>query len=255
MAQWWRRSETVLAGALAVTVCLAVAKAAVGFATDSLAILSQALDSVLDVVWLGMVYVAVRIARRPADRSHHFGHAKAENLVAFAETLLLIVALTAVVAEALNRLVDLGPPPAAPWGAFAVLGVSAVVDAGRGAVLLGAARAERSQALEAGALHVAGDVGSALLAMGSVALATRGLAWADAAGAVVIAVVVGYGAVKVARRAVDVLMDRAPQETVGKIEAAAAGTPGVAEARRVRVRGEHGRLFADVTVADRKSVV
>ena len=244
-----RRPESVVAGAVAVTVVLAVAKTAVGFATGSLAVLSQALDSMLDLVWLGMVLVAVRIARKPADRSHHFGHAKAENLVAFAETLLLSVALAAIVVEAWKRLLDSPAVPESTWAAFAVLALSALVDAVRGAVLLRVAKAERSQALEAGALHVAGDVGSAVLAMASITAAARGIEWADAVGAVAIALVVGTAAVRVARRAVDVLMDRAPQETVGKIEAAAAGTPGVAEARRVRVRGDQGRLFADVTVA------
>jgi cation diffusion facilitator family transporter len=241
--------ERAAARALAVTVVLAAAKIAVWAATSSLAVLSQALDSVLDVVALGLLLVGVRLAGKPADRSHHYGHAKAENLVAFTQMLLLGGLVAAVVIEAASRLAEGAEAPAAPWYALALLGASAVVDLWRARGLLRAAREHRSQALEAGALNVASDVGTALVALASLAIVRAGVDGADAAGALLVSAVVVVAGVQVTRRSVDVLMDRAPGGPVEEIEAAARRAAGVTETRRVRVRGTGDQLFADVTVA------
>jgi divalent metal cation (Fe/Co/Zn/Cd) transporter len=72
---------------------------------------------------------------------------------------------------------------------------------------------------------------------------------ADAIGGLIVAAAAGVAAVRVGMRSVDVLMDRAPGRPYDDIEAAAGRAPGVAETRRVRVRGDARRLFADVTVA------
>lgn len=234
--------------ALAVTGVLAAAKIGVWAATGSLAILSQAVDSLLDVVALGLVLVAVRVAEKPADSSHHYGHSKAENLVAFAQTVFLTVVVAAIVIEALRRLGQ-GEPAEAPLYAIAVLGISAVVDAARAAWLVSQARQARSAALGAGALNIATDVGTALIALVSLLVVRTGNDVADAIGGLIVAVAVGIAAFRLGKRSVDVLMDRAPKAPVEAIEEAATRAAGVAETRRVRVRGTPDRLFADVTVA------
>lgn len=231
------------------TVALAAAKVAVWATTSSLAVLSQALDSLLDVVALALLLVGVRLAAKPADTSHHYGHAKAENLVAFTQMLLLGGLVTAVVVEATGRLAAGEAPPEAPWYALALLGGSAVVDLLRARALLRVAREHRSQALEAGALNVAGDVGTALVALVSLAIVRAGVDGADSIGALVVSAAVVVAGVQVTRRSVDVLMDRAPGGPVEAIEAAAGRAAGVTETRRVRVRGSGDRVFADVTVA------
>lgn len=241
--------EKAAAQALAVTLALAAAKVAVWAATSSLAVLSQAMDSLLDVVALALLLVGVRLAAKPADTSHHYGHAKAENLVAFTQMLLLGGLVTAVVIEATGRLGSGGAAPDAPWYALAVLGGSAVIDLWRARALLRVARAHRSHALEAGALNVAGDVGTAVVALVSLALVRAGVEGADAIGALVVSAAVVVAGVQVTRRSVDVLMDRAPGGPVEAIEAAAGRAAGVTETRRVRVRGSGNRVFADVTVA------
>lgn len=226
-----------------------MAKIAVWAATSSLAVLSQALDSVLDVVALGLVFLAVRVAARPADESHHYGHAKAENLAAFAQTIFLGLIVAWVAVEAVRRLVEHPPPVDTPGYAFVLLGVSAVVDAGRAALLIRAATAERSDALRAGALNVAIDVGTAAVVLVSLGLTSAGFENADAIGGLIIAIAVAVAAFRLGRRSVDVLMDRAPEDPLRAIEEATARATGVAETRRVRVRGTSDQLFADVTVA------
>lgn len=227
---------------------LALAKIAVWAATSSVAVLSQAVDSLLDVVALGLVFFGVRLAARPADHSHHYGHGKAENLAAFTQTILLGLVVFGVAVEAFRRLVQDPVQIETPPYAFMLLGVSAVVDAGRAWFLVRAATAGRSDALRAGALNVATDVGTALVVLVSLALTSGGIAKADAVGGLVVAAAVAVAAYRLGRRSVDVLMDRAPA-ALGAIEEATARATGVAETRRVRVRGSSDHMFADVTVA------
>jgi cation diffusion facilitator family transporter len=239
--------------AIAITVVLAIAKAGVWLATGSLAVLSQTLDSVIDVVALGLVFLGVRFASKPADRSHNYGHAKAENLVAFTQTLVLGVIAVGIAVEAASRLND-PPEISTPWYAFAVLAGSAVVDVLRVRSLLSAARSESSDALAAGALNIAGDIGTAVVTLASLAFVSAGIERADAIGGFVVSIAVLFAAIRLGKRSADVLMDRAPENPLNLIAHAAARVPGVAETRRVRVRGSGGNLFADVTIGTRRSV-
>lgn len=244
-----RNSLQVAGVALGVTCVLAAAKVAVGLATSSLAVLSQALDSLIDVVAIALVFFAIRVAAKPADESHHYGHAKAENLVAFTQTLLLGAIAAGLFVEAIRRLGDDDVAVETPWYALALLVGSAVIDGLRARWLMTAARRASSAALRAGALNFATDIGTALVALVSLLAVRAGSEWADALGALIVSTVVGLGAFRLGKRSVDVLMDRAPQSRLQAIEAAAAGAPGVSEARRVRVRETGTQLFADVTVA------
>jgi len=235
--------------AVAVTAGLAVAKVGVWAATDSLAVLSQALDSVLDILSLALLYVGLRIAAKPADRSHHYGHAKAENLMVFVQTLILGAVVVLVAAGALGDLVGGRPEVAAPWYSFVVLGGSAAIDAVRVRILVNAARTSRSDALRAGALNLVTDIGTAAVALLSLGLVRAGIERADAAGALLVAAAVAIAAYRLGKSAVDVLMDRAPEAPLEAISEAASRADGVSETRRVRVRGTGEQLFADVTVA------
>lgn len=244
-----RRVARTAGWSLAVTALLAVAKFLVWAATGSLAVLSQALDSLLDIAALGIIYFGVRIASRPADQEHHYGHGKAEHLAAFAQTLFIGVVVVAIVVEAIGRLSDGRDVADVPWYALALLGASVIVDAVRAALMARVARAADSDAMRAGALNIAGDVGTALVALVSLMLVRADVAEADAVGALIVAIVVAILAISLGRRAVDVLMDRAPQARLQAISDAAASAPGVKETRRIRVRRSGGQLFADVTVA------
>jgi cation diffusion facilitator family transporter len=242
-------AERALLAALAITLALGAAKVGVWAATASLAVLSQALDSILDAVSLGLAYLGVRIAAKPADAEHHYGHGKAENLVAFVQTLILGAVVVGVAVEAVLRLDDPAVNVSTPGYAFALLVASAIIDAGRVALLARALQFRGSDTLRAGVLNFITDIGTAVVAFVSLLFVRAGAERADAIGGLLVAAAVAVAAVRVGRRSVDVLMDRAPTTPVHAIQAAAARAPGVAEARRVRVRGTEGQLFADVSVA------
>jgi len=244
-----RRAERVALVALVLTLALTAVKLGVWLATDSLAVLSQMLDSALDIVALLLLFLGIRIATKPADESHHYGHAKAENLVAFVQTLLLGVVVAGVLVEAGMRLLEDDRTLQVPVYALALFVVSVLVDVVRVRYLLAAARTEGSEALRAGALNFTADIGTALIALVSLAVARAGFGRADAIGGIMVAGVVAVAAVRLGKRSVDVLMDRAPDARIAEIEAAASGAEGVAETRRVRLRSGGKNLFADVTIA------
>src|SRR5437899_9510390 len=94
--------ERVALGSVAVSAGLTAAKAAVGLASGSLAILSEAAHSLLDLAATVMTYFAVRISGKPADAEHHYGHGKVESVSALIETALLFLLSGIVIWEALQ---------------------------------------------------------------------------------------------------------------------------------------------------------
>src|SRR6202158_5530120 len=98
--------ERVALGSIGASAALTIGKAVVGFSTGSLAILSEAAHSLIDFAATVMTYFAVRIADKPADKEHHYGHGKVESVSALAETALLFLLSGVVIWEALKRLTE-----------------------------------------------------------------------------------------------------------------------------------------------------
>src|SRR5947209_10354030 len=108
--------ERVALSSIAASAGLTLAKGVVGLVTGSLAILSEAAHSLLDLAATLMTYFAVRISGKPADEEHHYGHGKVESVSALAETALLFLLSGIVIWEAVGRLLGEPHPVAAtPW--------------------------------------------------------------------------------------------------------------------------------------------
>src|SRR5712671_7088597 len=125
---------------------MAAAKFVVGIAIGSLALISEALHSSVDVVATVITWLVVRVSDQPADKEHHYGHGKIESLSALAETALLFALSGVVIWAAGSRL--LGPeghPVEATLAAFAVIAISIVVDFLRSRVLYRAAAEHASE--------------------------------------------------------------------------------------------------------------
>ena len=168
------RKEKVALGSIAASGGLTLAKGIVGALTGSLAILSEAAHSLIDLGATVMTYFAVRISGKPADEEHHYGHGKVESVAALAETALLFVLSGVVIWEAAHRLLGgQGHVVEATVAAFAVIVVSIVVDFFRARLLYRVAGETASEALEADALHFGSDMWSSiavLVGLGGVAL-------------------------------------------------------------------------------------
>ena len=244
------RKEQVALGSIVASAGLTVAKTVVGLATGSLAILSEAAHSLIDLGATVMTYFAVRIAKKPADEEHHYGHGKVESVSALIETGLLFVLSVVVIYEAAHRLIASGGHEVqATLTAFAVIAVSIVVDFFRARLLYRVAGETASEALEADALHFGSDMWSSiavLIGLGGVAF---GLPWADAAAAMVVAVFVCIAGYRLGRRTIDTLTDAAPAGAAETVSRIVRGVRGVVALDRVRVRPVGDKQFVEVEVA------
>ncbi len=121
--------ERVALGSIAASAGLTAAKAIIGLLTGSLAILSEAGHSLIDLSATVLTYFAVRISGKPADAEHQYGHGKVESVTALAETALLFVLTAIVICEAVRRLIgEHAHAVDATIAAFAVIVGSIVVD-------------------------------------------------------------------------------------------------------------------------------
>lgn len=238
---------------MAAAALLTVLKAAVGLLTGSLGILSEAAHSALDLVAAFVTYMSVRVADQPADPEHPFGHGKVEHLSAFIQTALLAVTSVWIVVEAIRRLFFSGSHVATSIWAFAVLGLSILIDSFRSRALSRVAAQYGSQALEADSLHFSTDVWSTSTVVLGLVLVSVGvtvrvpwLANADPVAALIVAGVTLYVGTRLGNRTVGALMDAAPEGVPERIADAAAKVPGVLEVERVRARQSGNRLFADL---------
>ncbi len=241
-----------VAAALAMTLL----KAAVGFLTGSLGVLSDAAHSALDLVGAAMTFVSVRVSDRPADWNHPYGHAKVENISAFVETGLMAASALAISAEAISRIFF--HPVTLKYSAwpFLVMGASIIVDLWRSRQLSAVARRHRSAALEADALHFASDIWTSvavLVGLSASWLGTVGhvgwLRFADPAAALAVSMMILIFGWRLAWRAVGALTDAISPELHTRLIRELARTQGVLGIDQARVRRSGSAYFADVTLS------
>ena len=242
--------QKVALSSIAASAGLTTAKAVVGVMSGSLALLSEAAHSLIDLGATVMTYFAVRISGKPADAEHHYGHGKVESVSALIETALLFVLAGVVTWEAAKRLMSAQPPEveATPW-AFAVIALSIVVDFLRARVLYRTAEKTSSHALAADALHFDSDMWSSLAVLVGLFGIALGYAWADSVAAMVVSVMICIAGWRLGRRTIDTLTDTAPAGAADKISTAIMRVPGVVGVEGLRVRQVGEVLFVDLVVA------
>jgi cation diffusion facilitator family transporter len=227
---------------------MAAAKFAVGVAIGSLALISEALHSSVDVVATVITWMVVRVSDRPADEEHHYGHGKFESISALGVIALLYVLAGGILVESWSRLREGMPPPTLSAIPFVVLVVDIAVNFWRARALHRAAHDTKSQALAADALHFASDVLGSLAVIAGLALSGLGYAWGDAAAAIAVAVMIALLGLRMARSTVETLLDRAPEGAAEKAGAAIRAVPGVVGVERLRVRMVGATHFIDAIV-------
>jgi cation diffusion facilitator family transporter len=227
---------------------MAAAKLAVGIAIGSLALISDALHSVIDMVATIITWAVVRVSDRPADDEHHYGHGKFESLSALGITALLYVLAGGILVESWSRLSERAPPPTLSAIPFIVLVIEIAVNFWRARALHRAARETRSQALAADALHFASDMFGSFAVIAGLILAGLGFWWGDAAAAIAVALIIGLLGVKMTRATVETLLDRAPEGISEKAAAAIRTASGVVDIERLRVRMVGSTHFIDAIV-------
>jgi cation diffusion facilitator family transporter len=227
---------------------MAAAKFAVGIAIGSLALISEALHSSVDLAATIVTWMVVRVSDRPADQEHHYGHGKFESVSALGVIAMLYVLAGGILVESYSRLRDGTPAPTLSAIAFVVLLIDIAVNFWRARALHRAARDTKSQALAADALHFASDVLGSIAVIIGLALSGLGYAWGDSAAAIAVAVMIALLGLRMARSTIETLLDRAPEGVSEKAIAALQAVPGVVDIERLRVRMVGPTHFIDAIV-------
>ena len=227
---------------------MAATKFVVGIAIGSLALISEALHSSVDVIATVITWLVVRVSDLPADAEHNYGHGKIESLSALGVIAMLYVLSGGILVESWSRLSEGAVPPKLSAIPFIVLLIDIAVNFWRARALHRAARDTRSQALAADALHFASDVLGSIAVIIGLALSGLGYAWGDAAAAIAVAIMIAVLGFRLGRSTVETLLDRAPEGAPERASAAIRNLPGVIDIERLRVRMVGPTHFIDATV-------
>jgi cation diffusion facilitator family transporter len=224
-------SAAVSIASNATLIALKLAAAAV---TGSVAILSEALHSMIDLIASVIAFVSVRRADEPADAEHPYGHEKVESLAASIEGMLILVGAGVIVYEAVHRLA-IGAQVESLGVGIAVIAFSAVANAGVATFLRHQARRHNSPALAGDAAHLGTDALTSVgVLIGLILVEVTGEVAIDSVVAIVMAAVIVLAGVRVLRRSARVLVDEAPPpEEMDRIEAA------IGRARPEEMAGYH----------------
>lgn len=215
--------------------------------TGSVALLSDGLESLVNVAAAFIAYFVIRYAQRPADHDHQFGHHKAEYISAVLEGVLIVVAALLIIQEAWAAV--MAPVmPQAPWLGLGINAVAGVINAIWATTLIRAGRAHRSPALSADGQHIMSDVvTSAGVFVGLVLAVLTGYAILDPLLAIFVAINVLWQGYKVITHSLGGLMDKAlePEEEAAVREAIAANCGGALDVHDLKTRQAGSAAFID----------
>lgn len=244
----------VALASLSVDCVLLTAKLVTGILTGSLGMLSEAAHTGLDLVASAFAVLAVRTSRKPADSEHPYGHGRAENLAAFGEGVILLLAAAGIAFEGVRRL--RGEPVEVDPALYAIglMAGTIALESVRATVLLRAARIWHSPALAAGAQNRLADILSSAGVLAGLLGVRAGLTWADALAALLVAALIARAAALLVYRSGDILIDRAPSGVEDDVRQTISRVPGVRRVGPVRVRRSGGRMLGDARVSARPTL-
>jgi cation diffusion facilitator family transporter len=241
----------VAALSIASNSALILLKLVAGAITGSIAIITEAIHSMIDLVASVIAFISVRKADVPADEEHPYGHEKVENLAANIEGILILVGAAIIVYEATHRLV-VGSEVERLGLGIAVMAISVVANLAVSAALARRARLDESPALAGDAAHLRTDALTSVGVLVGLALVEiTGAASLDSITALVVAAAIVLAGVNIIRRSSGVLVDEVlPDPEMDRIEEAiaAARTPEVAGYHKLRGRRAGSRRHIDLHV-------
>lgn len=239
--------QSLALGSIAVAVVVLALKYAAYAVTGSVALLSDALESVINVVTAAAALYAIRVSLQPADADHPYGHSKAEYFSAVLEGVLIVLAALLILREAwaaylTPRTID------APALGLAINAAAAAVNGAWAWILVSRARTLRSHALAADGRHLVADVLTSVGVIAGVgAAALTGIQALDPALAAVVALNILWSGWRVMKESLGGLMDEAaPPETLSRIrDLISAHAQGAIEAHDLRTRHAGRMTFVD----------
>jgi cation diffusion facilitator family transporter len=226
-------------------------KLAAGAITGSVAVITEAVHSGIDLMASVVAYFSVRKADEPPDESHPYGHEKVENVAAGIEGMLILVGAGIIVYEAVRRLAEHAGVEKLGFG-IAVIAFSVVANVVVSTYLYRQARITDSPALEGDAAHLRTDAfTSAGVLVALILVEVTGVDELDAITALVVAVAIVWSGIQILSRSTRVLVDEAlPEDELAAVRSAIDefGSEEVAGFHKLRARRAGSRRYVDLHV-------
>ncbi len=252
----WSSSKLSAAlGSLIISVFLVILRIVAYLYSGSLVVLTDLLDTSIDILAGAIATYSVYIASKPPDREHRYGHGKAEDIGGLIESMILIGAFIFILYSALDRVLFSSGEVTVTFSMPVILLISTTlaINLWRYIVLRRVAARERSKALEADSLHYLSDVlsGSTVLAVGSIGflnlVSIDHLVLIDSMSAVAVSLYFVYSGVRVGLRAISDLMDQTPEKVAEAVENIVSSDPRC-RVLRVRARRSGKTIFIDLNL-------
>ena len=233
----------IFAGAL-----LAMIEFMGGLLSGSIAVLSSAVNTLMDFVAAIIAFFAVRESGKPPDEAHTYGHEKFESVAAAVEIILLLIVCVWVAYNAFSRLLSGVGYIEQFWIAVGTNIFSIVIDSFAYLRLKSSAKKRRNEAIEASALHFMNDLLIAFVVIVGLALYSFGVWYADSVAALGVVIFTVYSSIKAARSFLVTLLDVAPKGVVEHLREQILSVEGVKGCHHLRVRRAGSKFFVDAHV-------
>lgn len=233
---------------LVINVLLAVFKITISVRSGSLSLLADGLDSALDIATVIFGFVAIKMADRPADKDHHFGHAKFENFFSLGVALLLVASSGIISYQAITKLIDTVPSVYDPYN-LVIAAISIVLKGVLVWLNISTGKKIKSPILVANGKNFRTDVLTSIVVLVSVTIGHRSvgtfsLFWVDPTIAIIIGIIIIITAIGIVKDSAGVLLDQSPDEdTMSKIEKYTKEQAGVKEIGNIRARKIGANIF------------
>lgn len=225
------------------------------YLSGSVALFSDAMNSLLDIASSTAVLVSVRVARKAPDREHPFGHARAEPIAGFIIAVVACVLGVEVIQESILKFIRPHDHEVNNWQLFAILGVAILVKLFLAGWLRKVGQRERSPALMASAVDSRNDVFSSLAALVGISGAVLGFHQADEIAGLIVGILILSGGITIFRENIDYLLGRSSSdETLRRVRTAVQTVEGVEEVRFCRGHYVGNELHFEIIIACKGSI-
>ncbi len=233
---------------LSIIISAFVVEFAIGFFSNSLALITDSIHAVLDSIVTGILLVAARWATKPPDREHTYGHGKIETMGGFIGGIIILLIAVFFIYESIQRMQS--PPPTVLPGLLAILAAVYTLcsDGFRIALLRRALKKTEGTTLRVDFYHAFMDMGSTSVALVGIVLVTLGFYQGDFAAALILGAFLAALSIKVIYKSALELTDAIPVGMVKKVQDIVKDTEGVMNTESVLMRRSGSEIFAEVTI-------
>ena len=243
-----RSKKRVALFSLIISVLLVIIKVLVAYFSNSIGVLSEALNNGLDLVTVLITFLAIRIATRPPDKDHTYGHGKYENFSAFLEIIIIFFLSFFIVYRSIQRLITRDFDLRINIYVFLVLVISIIINIIRVYFVGNIARRYDSVAFRSQFLNYSGDIINSVIVILGLIFASRGYYLADPIASIVVSlIIIGFG-IRLAIRVVRNFLDYIPAEITEKVHKILKNNPEIRTVNGIKIHEVGNIKFINIDI-------